>query len=236
MPLHDHFREPLASRRHFTALHSAWATYLAEGLSELLPEGYFVEPNVHFAIEIDVATWDETATSPPSGSVAPRAWTPPAPALTVPLTLVTDVFEVQIVRNEGGPVLAGAVELVSPANKDRPASRDAFVSKCATYLQQGVGLAIVDIVTERSADLHRELLARLSPGNEGAAANLFAAAYRAAGQNGTGKLDVWHERLAVGSPLPTLPLWLRAGPCLPLRLEAAYERAVRMMRLPVNGA
>ena len=34
----------------------------------------------------------------------------------------------------GKPQLAGAVELVSPANKDRPASREAFVSKCAAYL------------------------------------------------------------------------------------------------------
>jgi len=36
---------------------------------------------------------------------------------------------VKVFRNEGGPVLAGAVEFVSPGNKDRPAAREALVSK-----------------------------------------------------------------------------------------------------------
>jgi hypothetical protein len=76
-------------------------------------------------------------------------WSAPAPFRTVPLALLTDVVDVQIFTKEGGPTLVGAVELVSPANKDRAAHRDAFVSKCAAYLQQGVGLAIVDVVTER---------------------------------------------------------------------------------------
>jgi hypothetical protein len=35
---------------------------------------------------------------------------------------------------------------------------------------------------------------------------------------------VWHEPLAVGRPLPTLPLWLTGGLCLPVELGATYER------------
>ena len=77
------------------------------------------------------------------------------------------VVEVGIFSRSGGPQLAGAVELVSPANKDRPLHREAFMSKCATYLQAGVGLVIVDVVTERPADLHRELLLRLGMGDPG---------------------------------------------------------------------
>jgi hypothetical protein len=54
----------------------------------------------------------------------------------------------QYFNTEAGPVLVGAIELVSPANKDRSTHRDAFVSKCETYLRQGIGLVIIDVVTE----------------------------------------------------------------------------------------
>jgi hypothetical protein len=116
--------------------------------------------------------------------------------------------------------LAGAVELVSPANKDRPAHREALVSKCAAYLQAGVGLVLVDVVTDRSADLPRELLARLGAGDPGPGPSLSGSAYRPVERNGSAALDVWRKPLAVGQPLPTLPLWLRGGLCLPVELEA----------------
>ena len=164
--LRDHFRPPLGTQRHWHSFHSAWATAIAAGLNQRLPEGYFAEPNVQFGIEIDVATFEETGPSAPSGT-SPLAggldsgWSAPAPVRTIPLALLTDMVEVQIFTKEGGPTLVGAVELVSPANKDRAAHRDAFVSKCAAHLQQAVGLAIVDVVTERLANLHDELLARV---------------------------------------------------------------------------
>ena len=74
-------------------------------------------------------------------------------------------MQVSIFNTEAGPVLAGAIELVSPANKDRSTHRDAFVSKCETYLRQGIGLVIVDVVTGRKANLHNELLVRLARGS-----------------------------------------------------------------------
>ena len=69
-------------------------------------------------------------------------------------------MEVLIYQQEGGPRLAGALELVSPGNKDRPENRDAFVSKCHALLQQDVCVVIVDPVTERSANLYAELAER----------------------------------------------------------------------------
>jgi hypothetical protein len=61
---------------------------------------------------------------------------------TVPVLLATDTVEVTVFSSAAGPTLVGAIELVSPANKDRPSQRRAFVSKCETYLQQGIGLVI----------------------------------------------------------------------------------------------
>jgi hypothetical protein len=237
MPLHDHFHAPLKGRRHWTSFHAAWATYIAEDLNEQLPQGYIVEPHAQFGIEIDVATWEEPDGPPKEPERPAEGWTPSAPQMTLPLTIVTDVVEVQILRDEGGYVLAGAVELVSPSNKDRPLEREAFTSKCAAYLQQGAGLAVVDIVTERRADFHRDLLARVSH-ELGAPphADLYAAAYRPMSREKQTTLEVWHEPLTLGGALPTMPMWLRGGICLPLRLEAAYERACRTLRIAGNGA
>lgn len=231
MPLQDHFQGLLSTRRSWTSFHSAWATYIAEDLNERLGPDFFAEPLAQFSIEIDVATWQEGSEAVPS-----HDWKPSAPHLTIPFTLVTDVVEVQIHRNEGGPVLAGAVELVSPGNKDRPATREALVSKCASYLQQGVGLVLVDIVTNRNANFHRVLLERVGGSQvDGADANLFAAAYRPVARQAQTQLEVWHEALSVGKSLPTLPLWLKGGYQLPLDLEATYQWTVEKLKLPVNG-
>ena len=157
MPLLDHFHPPLSQRRQWHSFHSVWAAMIAMELNRLLPPGYFADPNVEFNIEIDVAAFEEE--KPATGVVS---WTPPAPTLVAPMALITDVVEIAVYNTEAGPVLIGAMELVSPANKDRPDSRAAFVSKYARYVQQGIGLIVVDPVTHRKADLHAELLARVS--------------------------------------------------------------------------
>ncbi len=226
MPLLDHFRPPLSERRHWYSFHNSWATYLSSALNARLPAGYFAEANVQYGVEIDGAAFEEPA-APPAGD----GWTPPPPHASVPVALQPAVVEVGIFSRSGGPQLAGAVELVSPANKDRPAHRDALVSKCASYIQAGVGLVLVDVVTERPADLHRDLMARLGASDPGPGPNLYTAAYRPVERDGAATLDVWHETVGLGGPLPTLPLWLRGGLCLPVELEAAYERTCSEQRV-----
>lgn len=219
MPLLDHFHPPLSERRHWHSFYNSWATYLSSQLNSLLPAGYFAEANVQYGVEIDVATFEEAGASVPAHS-----WVPPLPHISAPLELSGAVVEVGIFSRSGGPALAGAIERVSPANKGRAAHRDALVSKCATYLRAGVGLVLVDVVTDRTADLHRELLVRLGVADPGAGSALFGAAYRPVERNGAAVLDIWREPIAVGHPLPTLPLWLRGGLCLPVELEASYTR------------
>jgi hypothetical protein len=132
MVLQDHFRPPLGARRHWHAFQNAWATYIASDLNQRLPEGYFAEPNVQFGIEIDLATFDETDAQqdrPSDFAPYPDGWIASAPTMTIPLPLLTNVVEVLIYDRDGGPTLAGAIELVSPANKDRADHRNAFVTK-----------------------------------------------------------------------------------------------------------
>ena len=230
MPLLDHFRPPISERRHWHSFHNSWATYLSSRLNALLPEGYFAEANVQFGVEIDVAAFEE-----PGAASPPLDWRPPPPHETFPVAMPGALVEVAVFSRSGGPQLAGAIELVSPANKDRPAHRDALVSKCAAYLQAGVGLVLVDVVTERAADFHRDLLLRLGSGDAGPGAPLSASAYRPVDRDGTATLEVWRETVAVGGSLPTLPLWLRGSLCLPVELEATYERTCREQRVRPAG-
>lgn len=246
MPLQDHFRPPLSTRRHWHAFHNAWATYLASDLNRRLPEGYFAEPNVQFGIEIDVAMFEEAETIRVSRgddrtglpwAVSPEVWVAPAPTLTIPFSTITETVEVLVYDREAGPTLVGAIELVSPANKDRPSHRDAFVFKCAAYLQQGIGLVVVDVVTDRRANLHDELLAHLASSEVVPwGAELYAAAYRPIMRDGQTQLDIWQETLAVGLALPTMPLWLRGNLSLPIDLEATYDRTCQEQRIIADAA
>lgn len=235
MPLRDHFHPPLLHRRHWTSLHSTWAVNIAKFLNGVLPKKYFAEPLAAFGLEIDVSTWENNPEDQAAEEeLAP--WIPPEAALSVPMTLIGDAVEVQVFSTAEGPTLAAAIELVSRANKDRPATRAAFVNKCAAYLQQGVGLMIVDIVTDRKANLHEELLTRLvGPGTSRLAGDLYATAYRPITREEQSSLDVWQNPLAIGQPLPTLPLWIRGTSSLPIDLESTYEATCESLRMPTNG-
>src|SRR4051794_33656614 len=206
MPLLDHFHPPLSTQRHWESFHTTWATAIADALNaEWLPEGYFAEEQLHPAarVEIDVATFEERASAAEPGGVAlagPRTFTPPGPTWTVPNSIIEGI-ELLVFNGEGGPTLVGAVELVSPANKDRLEARRAFAIQCASYLHQGVGLVIVDVVTSRSANLHNEIVSLLqqsSPSQMPADASLYAVAYRPAHRNAKDELDIWSKTLAVG--------------------------------------
>src|SRR5258708_25220908 len=110
-----------------------------------------------------------------------------------------DDFEVQVFSGIGGPMLVAAIELVSPGNKDRDETRRAFAAKCATYLQRGIGLIVIDIVTSRHANLHDELVHLLGHGDSftfPAPTPLYATAYRPVHRQERNEIDLWREPLA----------------------------------------
>jgi hypothetical protein len=238
MPLLDHFHPPLAPRRQWQSFHVTWAAAIAEVLNnELLPDDYFAEEHASFGprIEIDVATFTG---SPPretgGGATAVATYAPPVPTLAVPAAFPDD-FEVRVYGTaNGGAQLVAAIELVSPANKDRQDTRQAFSAKCAGYLAQGVSLMVVDVVTNRGANLHAEVMALLGSSETGlpADADLYAVAYRPIVRDGSGLIEVWPEAFEVGSPLPRLPLALSAELCVPIDLEATYTLTCQRKRIP----
>jgi hypothetical protein len=248
MPLRDHFRPPLETRRHWEGFHGQWPAMIVLALAPKLPLRYVASPRIHLGVsaEIDVGTFEEDE-APPSGvnrgsgngaegGVATAVWAPPRPTLT----LVTDfpaetAYEVRVFDLESGSRLVAAVEIVSPANKDRPEHRRAFVAKCAALLQEQVSVTIVDVVTARHFNLYGELLELIGetdPALAPEAPAVYAAACRGTKRDNTWLLETWTYPVAVGQPLPTLPLWLADNLAVPLELEASYEETCRILRIP----
>jgi len=244
MPLLDHFHPPLDDEYPWDSLHSGWATRLADWLNERwLPPQFIAAEHTHAeaSLEIDVATFAKEAT-PRRGSrtdgaatatLAPAVWIPPAAERTIP-ALFPDTFEVRIIQKRGGRTLVGAIELISPGNKDRADNRQAFAAKCASYLHQGVSLVLIDIVTDRRANLHNETMRLLNAPEEvdfPAGVNLYAAAYRPVLRQERPEIDLWKATCAVGQALPLLPLRLIEDLFVPVDFEATYLETCRRRRL-----
>jgi hypothetical protein len=241
MPLLDHFHPPLSEERHWEGFHSKWANSLVDHLNDSwLPMGYFAEPHVHQGtpVEIDAATYQGPAAhtfglESATATLAARVWTPTTPTFVMPATF-PDTFEVQIVRTETGPTLVAAIEMVSPANKDRLQHRRAFALKCASYLCQGIAVLVVDVVTSRQANLHDEVVRLLPEGDAFAfpsGASLYAAAYRPIQRGELAQMDVWLTSLEVGQELPVMPLALTSELLLAIDLELTYRDACRKLRM-----
>jgi hypothetical protein len=239
MPLLDYFHPPHSRNRHWQGLHNAWASAIARQLNQVLPPRYFAEPHVQLGgrLEVGIGTFEERPQAGGGTATATRVWAPPAAAVDVPVSLgPLDEFAVHVINDEEGPRLVAAIELISPANKDRPEHRRAFAVKCAAYLQRQASLVMVDVVTTRQASLHGELLELLGAPNGpgGETASLYAAAYRLLVRREETRLQSWPARLEVGKVLPTLPLWLEPGFALPLDLDASYTAACEDLRIAVG--
>lgn len=231
----DHFHPPLKGRRHWTGFHSAWATRLAIDLNDQLPDGWFAEPTVHWGIEVDVAAFEEDSLLVQSGAGSTtESWSPPAPLKTIGLAQTTDVVEVRVHHDFGDVPLVGAVELVSPANKDRPENRETFATKCDHYLRDGVGLVVVDIVTERTENLHALLIERFGESDLPEDA-IYTSAYRPVVRDDAQELDLWYQRLQLTAELPAMPLYLHDGPCVRVNLQETYQQVCADLRIPTDN-
>jgi hypothetical protein len=241
MPLLDHFHPPVSQRRGWEGFHGLWAAALVEKLNrDVLAEEYFADFQVHVGspVEVEIATLEEPGTPQQHGHAATTAtlaptWAPPATSLIVP-TVFPDDIEVQVFATTTGATLVAAIELVSPGNKDRSETRRSFAAKCVAYLTRGIGLIVVDIVTNRLANLHNEvmgLLGQHEPFLLAPAVTMYAVAYRPSRQQSGDQIELWPHPLALGQPLPTLPLALRNAATVPVDLESTYSEARQRSRL-----
>ena len=241
MPLRDHFRPPLTERSSWEEVHGGWPMVIVQQLVRILPDPYVAAPRVHLGseFEVDICAYERVSGDrhsivgdEPSASAS---WAAAQPTLTLETELAdTDEYEVRVYDTRRNRRLVAAVELVSPANKDRPEARAQFVSKCAALLRQSVSVVLVDVVTIKGFDLYAELLEWVGgrdPSMGEPPPATYAAACRWRPQGTRMVLEAWSQPLVVGGPLPVLPLWLSEGLAVPLDLEASYEQTCRDLRI-----
>lgn len=218
---------------------------MVQDLSKILPNEFTAEPRVHLGdyFEIDVCAFEGDVSTPPKstlneglGGVATANWAPPQPTLTIDADLLEQYdYEVLVYDQSRGRQLVAAIEIVSPANKDRPQNRQAFVAKCVALLQKGVCVSIVDLVTIRNFNLYADLLHLIGHADPAFAPNppaTYAVSCRKRKVGKKPRFDTWAYPLVVGQNLPTLPIWLTEDLAVLLDLETSYMETCRALRLP----
>ena len=237
MPLRDHYSSPLDDVVSWEELHGQWPAVIVQDLRKRLPAGFVAGPHVHSGAQVEIAVAAYEKELPPSlhdtnernGGAGTAVWTPAVPSVAVETTLPDfDEYEVRIYDSRRGRHLVAAIEIVSPANKDRPEHRNVFVAKCAALLQKGVAVSIIDLVTVRHFNLYADLLDFIGHDDPTMGAkppHIYAASCRWTRRDTRTLLEAWSHVLALGQKLPTLPLWLNEELVVPLDLEQSYERA-----------
>jgi hypothetical protein len=221
MPLMNH--ASLGDDSEWSPFHSNWAVKIVDRLNDaVLSERYKSKSNSHLGkrAEVDIGTLEKVEVGSlfsghngqQNGGVAVAApvYAPPAPPLSGAVSIAGgDLFEVQVHR--GNWDLVAAIELVSESNKDRDDARRSFAVKCGSYLDAGVSVVVVDVVTERLANLHLDLCELLdlpASFHWTSPTGLSAVCYRVVQGalkkgstvgNGQVRLDVWPYALSVGA-------------------------------------
>ncbi|AWM40528.1 hypothetical protein GobsT_09630 [Gemmata obscuriglobus] len=221
MPLHD-----WTDRPGWEGLHIFWMTELARALRAALPPGYRAIIGSSPLVAIGAAAIKPgVAVIQPNGT-APSAPEAPAPEPDMEVAVATLEEDTSVQVEHDGRLVA-VVELVSPRNKDRPGSRDQYAARYLSYLRAGVHTLLVDVHRRPLGFSFPQLIAAglgsELPGPEAPS----AVSYRVGGPAATGgrMLAVWHHALAIGAPLPPIPLALTTERAITLDLEGTYTRA-----------
>lgn len=126
------------------------------------------------------------------------------------------------VQHRHGQVVA-VIEIVSPGNKNTRTALSAFVHKAADLIWQGIHLLVVDLFPPSDRDpngIHQAIWDEVAgrPFELPPDKPLTVAAYRAAPTK-----VAYVEPVAVGDPLPALPIYLTGSDYIPAPLEETYQ-------------
>jgi hypothetical protein len=139
MPLHD-WRDD----RGWDSVHLIWLAQLLDWIQPRLPTGYRAYLGSVPLLTIDVPI------GRPDVSVRPQS-VPEEPSTAgndpdeeAVATFTLDPQRALHIDLHG--LLMAAIEIVSPRNKDRPAARERYLGRYASYLRQGVHLLLVDVL------------------------------------------------------------------------------------------
>jgi hypothetical protein len=233
MPLRDHFHPPISRTFAWEGFHGTWPGMLVGRVRRLLPPGDIAEPRArmgrYFGLDIGAFEHENPSrdVSSAKNSTVTTSQTIAEPTVSVDIDIGDQhEYEALIYDVEREKTLVAAVEFVSPGNKDRAEHRQAFVAKCSALLQQNVGVAVVDVVTDRSGNLYAELLGELGVTDQTLGTeppSLYAASCRTRTNKHRNRFDAWAYPVVLGQPLPALPLWYTQDRVVTLDIEGSYE-------------
>jgi hypothetical protein len=137
------------------------------------------------------------------------------------------------IRHHEGDVVA-VIEIMSPGNKHSELALDAFVAKAVSLVEVGIHLLIVDPFPPGPRDpngIHGAIWDELGDTQFKLPADkrLTCVSYSAGART-----TAYVEPIAVGDPLPAMPLFLMEGKWVPCPLEASYDKAWSLF--PLKGA
>lgn len=235
MPIHDWTRVRANRFHHF---HQSWTIALGSALNDgRLPPGFFAlveqkaggpEPDV---IALELTPPAESS----SGGVATDVRPPKARIITRSDAAGYARKANRItIRHPDGRVVA-VIEIVSPGNKDSRHAILAFGQKAFEFLQAGINLLIVDLFPPTPRDpegIHKviwdfwcEEPFTLPPDKP-----LTMASYAVGAE-----VVAYIEPVAVGDPLPEMPIFLSSQRYVPCPLEETYQTAWEQFPAPLKG-
>ncbi len=227
MPMHDWTRVEAGI---FHAFHHEWISEIHRALNRgLLPEGFYALPEqIAAGFGPDVLTLQERNGSSESGSGGTTTLTRPQ----------TKYFSEQVrglrprrksrvvVRHVSGDRIVAMVEIISPGNKDSTYTFRDFVQKASQLLDHKIHLLLLDPFPAGPRDpngIHAAIWEDYTgegtfalPSNE----PLTFVSYESGEV-----LRAYIETLAVGNPLPEMPLFLAPEYYVKIPLESLYQAA-----------
>jgi hypothetical protein len=228
MPLHD-----WTDDRGWDSVHPFWLAYLVEWIQPRLPEGYKA-----FLGGIPALTVS-TGNGKPDVSV--RRMEPATEAKSTETAVLEPDLEASVVVRLDPELavhidfhgqLIAAIEVVSPRNKDRSGAKETYSNRYLGYLRLGVHLLLVDVLPRPKGYSFADAITGALGLELPPLPPPFAAAYRVGevvpvGGDMGSLVGLWRRPLAVGQPLPTLPLPLSVHHAIVIDLEETYARAAK---------
>ncbi len=224
MPVHDWTRVPSGLFHHF---HQDWSIEIARCLNRgLLPKGMsaLVEQRAG-PREADVLTV-ESRTTRGAGVAATLTLERPVTKIVRRTTKEIHFGRANriVVKHHLGRIIA-VIEIMSPRNKDSRAALRDFVDKIVAFLRQGIHVLLVDLFPPTARDpfgMHKVIWDEIHeedfsfpPGKD-----RILVSYETGGERAA-----YVEPIAVGDPLPDMPLFLATGMHIKVPLEATYNAA-----------
>lgn len=234
MPVHDWTRVEAGM---FHDFHNAWITQLRDALNGgLLPPDYYALGEQHAGHLIpDVLTLHTSKPNgapplPPVGPTGGLALAEAPPQVRRRLIGIESYSQRRrslAIRHVSGHRLIAMVEIISPANKDRLESVQAFAAKTVDALDLGVHVLLIDLLSpgrHEPRGMHAAVWNYFDeePYDLPVAEPLSLASYSAGPP-----VRAYVEHLAVGGSLPDMPLFLHAERYVNVPLEATYQAAYR---------